>query len=565
MQAEVIKMIFDIAAGLGIFLLGMKNMSEGMQAVAGDRLRKLINAITGNRLMGCAVGTGITCLVQSSSITTVMVVGMVNAGLMSLTAAISVVMGANIGTTITGWILVLKIGKYGLPILGISAFFYLFSKNNRLRYLSMIFLGIGMVFFGLHEMKEGFKPLRDMPFFLQWFSAFQATSYLGVLKCCLAGAVLTAIVQSSSATLGITIGLASTGVIPFETAAALVLGENIGTTVTAYLASLGATTAAKRASYAHIMFNVIGVAWITLVFAPYMKGVEFVAHHFMGIDTGLIQSKAVEHENFAPYVTACIAMVHTGFNVVNVLLFLPLVGYLAAFLTRMVPSEAADEAPHLTHLDVRMLDTPSISLEQSRKELARMAESVETMMGHLRTCLSSGERDEALENKIFHREELLDVFQQEVVEFLSGLLSGSVTLEEMEEGRGQLRAADEYESLGDYITAILKLHLRLSNNDMKLSDEGKKEILDLHDHVADYVLLINDAMRQGQMEILSKARTRGDAITHSVREYRTAHLTRMSAGGVNPLKSLVFTDMLNAYRRIKDHSLNLAEVVAGEK
>lgn len=565
MQTEVIGMVFNIAAGLGIFLLGMKHMSEGMQAVAGGRLRRLINAITGNRLMGCGVGVGITCLVQSSSITTVMVVGMVNAGLMSLAAAISVIMGANIGTTITGWILVLRIGKYGLPILGISAFFYLFSKNDRLRLTAMIFLGVGMVFFGLHEMKEGFKPLRDMPEFLQWFSAFSTESYLGVLKCCLAGALLTAIVQSSSATLGITIGLASTGVIPFETAAALVLGENIGTTITAYLASLGASTAAKRASYAHIIFNLMGVAWITLIFAFYIRGVYYFAENIMGIDIGIVASGAVEHEQYAPYVTACIAAVHTGFNVVNVLLFLPFVGYLASFLLRVVPDKGTREIPHLTHLDVRMLDTPAISLVQSSKELKRMAESVEKMLSHLRVCLEGEVRDEAVENKVFHCEELLDVFQKEVVEFLSSLLSSSVTHNEMEEGRGQLRMADEYESVGDYICAILKLHLRMTKNDLRMSAEGKREILELHDQVADYVNLINEAAEERQAEILSKAHTRGDAITHSVRDYRSAHLTRMSKGDVSPLKTLVFTDMLNAYRRIKDHTLNVAEVLAGEK
>ena len=209
-------MIFGILGGLGIFLLGMKNMSEGMQAVAGNRLRKLINAITNNRLIACGVGTIATCLVQSSSITTVMVVGMVNAGIMNLVQAIGVILGANIGTTITGWILVIKIGKYGLPILGISALFYLFTKHERIRYTAGICLGLGMIFFGLQLMKNGFSPLKDMPAFTEWFARFSPTGYFGVLKCCLVGAVLTAIVQSSSATLAITMGLAYSGVIDHD-------------------------------------------------------------------------------------------------------------------------------------------------------------------------------------------------------------------------------------------------------------------------------------------------------------------------------------------------------------
>ncbi|MHC4153204.1 MAG: Na/Pi cotransporter family protein [Planctomycetota bacterium] len=256
-----IRIILSVIGGLGIFLLGMKNMSEGMQAVAGTRMRKLINAITNNRLIACGVGIAITSLIQSSSVTTVMVVGMVNAGIMNLLQAIGVILGADIGTTITGWILVLQIAKYGLPMMGFSALFYLFSKNERIRYTAMMLLGLGMVFFGLQLMKEGFYPLRNMP---------------DVLRCCLAGTIITAVVQSSSATLGITMGLVGTGVISFETGVALVLGENIGTTITACLASLGASTNAKRAALAHVIIKVIGVAWITAIFPFYINLVKSI-------------------------------------------------------------------------------------------------------------------------------------------------------------------------------------------------------------------------------------------------------------------------------------------------
>ncbi|HHK42401.1 MAG TPA: Na/Pi cotransporter family protein, partial [Planctomycetaceae bacterium] len=217
----------------------MKNISDGLQAVAGNRLRRMISLVTDNRLLAVGVGTLVTMIVQSSSITTVLVVGLVNSGFMSLTQAIGVVFGANIGTTITGWVLVLKIGKYGLPLAGASAFGYLFISRDRLRYLCMGAMGVGMVFFGLELMKDGFSIIKDLPAFEQWFERFTADSYIGVLKCAAIGCILTFIVQSSSATLGITIGLAQIGVIPFQTAAALVLGENIGTTITAWLASFG--------------------------------------------------------------------------------------------------------------------------------------------------------------------------------------------------------------------------------------------------------------------------------------------------------------------------------------
>ena len=220
-----IEILLQVVGGLGIFLLGMKNMSEGMQAISGPKLRQMINMATGNRFMAIGMGTLVTCIVQSSSITTVMVVGLVNISVMNLTQAFGVIMGANIGTTITGWVLVLEIGKWGLPILGIAAFFFLFWKGEKIRYLAMGIMGLGMIFFGLELMKNGFKPLRTDPEFIGWFSKFTTDSYFGVLKCCMAGAVLTALVQSSSATLAITIGLATTGIITYPTAAALVLGE----------------------------------------------------------------------------------------------------------------------------------------------------------------------------------------------------------------------------------------------------------------------------------------------------------------------------------------------------
>ncbi|MFQ5637700.1 MAG: Na/Pi cotransporter family protein, partial [bacterium] len=248
----LLDMLFHLIGGLGIFLFGMKSMSDGLQAVAGNTLRRMIALVTDNRLMAVAAGIGLTCLVQSSSITTVIAVGFVNSGFMMLNQAMGVILGANIGTTITGWVLVLKIGKYGLPIVGVAVFFYLFSKNEKVKYIALTALGLGMIFFGLELMKNGFKPLRGMDEFKNWFLAFDSETYLGVLKTAAVGCILTVMVQSSSATLGITIGLAQTGLIGFETAAALVLGENIGTTITAYLASIGASTNAKRAAYFHV-------------------------------------------------------------------------------------------------------------------------------------------------------------------------------------------------------------------------------------------------------------------------------------------------------------------------
>lgn len=544
-----IEMIFKVVGGLGIFLLGMKGMSEGMQAVAGDKLRKMINAITNNRILALGVGAGVTCLIQSSSITTVMVVGMVNAGLMTLVQAIGVILGANIGTTITGWILVLKVGKFGLPLIGIAAFFYLFSKKDRLRFTASIFLGLGMVFYGLQLMKGGFSPLTDMPKFIEWFSRFEPTTYPGVIRCCLVGALLTAIVQSSSATLGITIGLALTGVISFRTGAALVLGENIGTTITAYLASLGTTNSAKRAAYAHILVNLLGVFVVTLLFSPYMQLIERISGGDMSL--GGVAARGI-------------ALTHTGFNVVNAFAFLPLIGFLSKLLYRIVP-EVEAEKTHLTFLDIRMLDTPALGIQQSQKELVRMGNSVVEMAGPLREMLVRQGRDKDSEKAIFDGEAKIDIVQKEIVEFLSNMMSGNITHYVMNRGRKQLRIADEFESISDYITNILKLNLKLLDTKLKMSVDGKKDILDLHDHTATYIEMINTAVRQRDRGILIMAESRGQEITYLMKEYRTRHLERVGTGDTTPLKSLIYTDMLNAYRRIKDHGLNIAEALAGEK
>ena len=552
-------MVFGIIGGLGIFLLGMKNMSEGMQAVAGDKLRKLIAAITNNRLLACGVGTVVTMLIQSSSITTVMVVGMVNAGIMNLMQAIGVILGANIGTTITGWILVLKIGKFGLPLLGISALFYLFSKNERIRYTASIFLGLGMVFYGLTLMKTGFAPIKGMPAFEVWFSHFTPYTYFGVLKVCLVGALLTAIVQSSSATLGITIGLAYTGIIDYPTAAALVLGENIGTTITAFLASLGASANAKRASYAHMLINVIGVFWITAIFFYYIKFIST----FIGVDPTLAVETAGEITY--PNSAKAIAATHTIFNVINVIIFLPFMSLLNKLLYRIVPEKESPQSSKLTFLDVRMLDTPVISLSQSQAEIARMAIDVEEMMNLLKDVIGNSKKSKKKQDRIFELERNLDIVQKEITDFIGHLMTGNIPHSATEQAHSQLRLADEYESVSDYIVTILKLTLKMLDTNEKLSEQGQTEILDLHRAVNEYIDSINTALNTENINILETAETQGNAITVLMKKYRSSHLNRLSLGTCTPIKSLIFTDILNSYRRIKDHILNIAEVVAGEK
>jgi len=488
-----------------------------------------------------------------------MVVGLVNSSVMTLGQAIGVIMGANIGTTITGWILVIKIGKYGLPMLGAGALAYLFSKNEKIKFTAMIFMGVGMVFFGLELMKNGFKPIRTVPEFVEWFSYFQATTYFGVLKAAAVGCALTFIVQSSSATLAITMGLASTGVIDFTTAAALVLGENIGTTITAFLASLGSSTNAKRAAYAHIIFNIFGVIWVTSLFPVYISLVK----SFLGMDPGLM---ALDNgtETY-PYIILGIATVHTGFNIANTAIFIPFIRYLEKFLLNIIPEKAVRQTPKLTMLDDVLIDTPVVAIETTRSEIHRMGEIVDKMMGQLQKAISGEKVNKEFVSKVFHREEALDKIQNEISIFLTGLLAAGLPHEITDEGRQQISMADEYESISDYIVKILKLHLRLRDANLSLPDEDLKDIFELHDDVAAYVRMVTNGCVTRSKEVLFKAHPQSDKITHKVRKIRSQHIDRLSVERKDPLITMIYTDMLNGYRRVKDHALNIAETLAGEK
>ncbi len=553
-------MAMSAIGGLGIFMLGMKYMSEGMQAVAGNSLRRMISLVTNNRLMATGVGTGVTVLVQSSTITTVILVGLVNAGLMQLHQAIGVIMGANIGTTITGWILVLKIGKYGLPILGTAALFYLFSRRDRPRFIAMAIMGLGMVFFGLELMKDGFAPMKDIPMFMDAFEWFRADTYLGVMKCVLIGCVLTLLVQSSSATLGITIGLTATGVIPFTTAAALVLGENIGTTITVILASIGANTAAKRAAAAHVLFNLFGVFWITLIFQWYVRLVARVVENMHGVDPmTATYATAADPIHFGAVMTAGIALTHTGFNLANTAMFLPFLRPFARLLQKVIEDPGVKEVRHLKHLDPRGVNAPVLGLEQSRGEVVNMGKGAVKMAEWIRQIAFVGPRDERLVQKTFHREEVLDNVQHEVVRFLTDLLDGTVPQAVAREGQRQLRIAHEYESMSDRLASILRGINKLREQGLELPGEQLAELRELHEDTTEFVRAITNAFEQRTALPEADAQSTSQALTRKVRSLRSRHLDRMTEHPVDPRVTLIYTGLLTDYRRIRAHATNVHE------
>lgn len=543
----IIQMGSNALGGLCIFLLGMKYLSDGIQAVAGDKMRKMIALVTDNRIAACGTGLFVTTIIQSSSVTTVMLVGLVNAGIMTLQQSIGVILGADIGTTITAWIVAIKVTKYGLLITAISGFFYLFSKNERNRFIAMLIMGLGLVFFGLLLMEKGVEPLRYHSGFISLFSSFSPKTFWGVIKCVFGGAFVTAAVQSSSATVAITITLARAGVIDFDTSVALVLGQNIGTTITAFFASIGTSIQARRVAYAHISIKIMAVILTIPLFFLYLKLLNVIINPNAEIATR-------------------IALSHTIFNVLLVLAFIPFIQHLKQFLEYAFKDKDPNKIQALVKLDKRLMETPVIAIEQSRREVIRMGEVVGAMMNTLKEIISgtAENRKEKIE-ALFNQEEYLDRMQQELVVFLTLLLSQELISKIAKETQEQLKRADEYESVSDYIVVILKLLLRLENAKLALDEKEVKDVLDLHDSVDNYYKFIFKAFCDDLPNIIVAARSRGDAITHQFRQMRSRHLAKLSEKHLDPLICTVYPDILNGYRRMKEHLFTSAEAEMDDK
>ncbi len=559
----LMKMAFSLVGGLGIFLLGMRYMSEGLQTITGPSLRRMIGAVTDNRIAAVITGLLVTCFVQSSSVSTVMAIGFVNSGIMALHQAMGVILGANIGTTITGWVLALKIGKYGLPILGVCAFIYLFSKRERTRYIALAIMGVGMIFFGLELMKNGFKPMKSLPEFQAWFNTFHANSYFGVLKCVAVGCILTFIVQSSSATLGITIALATQGLLDFQTAGALVLGENIGTTITAMLASIGAAANARRAAYFHMLFNVVGVFVMTIIFIPiYIPGIEWLLAKFSGIPD--VMAFKVDEMGVKEYtsITIGIATVHSVFNIANVIIFLPFVRVIARFLERIVPDSPGSDKHYLTGLDFADFETGWAAIERSKFEIDRMGVRTQEMMDNLKAVLEDVDDDVAA-SKIFERENILDNVQKEITAFITDVRGDVLSHELIEESSAHLVLADEYESVSDYITQILKLCIRLREDGLGFLGYQMVEMKSLNDRLNSLFKKIISADDEAVSVVSVTAETEGEAIKKEIRKYRTNHWSQVSEQKMNPLLITSYSDVLVSYRKINDHLVHIASARSG--
>jgi len=556
------EVFFQVFGGLGLFLMGMKFMSDGIQKAAGDGLRKTLGLLTINRYVAIFVGFFITAIIQSSSATTVMVVGFVNAGMMTLVQAIGIILGANIGTTATGWLVVLPIVKYGLPIIGAGVVLRFISKKMTIKYIGEILFGLGILFLGMTTMTQGFAPLRNHPGFISFFTLVSGSDYLHILLGVAVGTLTTFVVQSSSATIGIAIALASQGLLNFEGAASLVLGDNIGTTITALLASIGANYHAKRAAIAHTCFNVFGVIVILIFFYPFIR---FVDSFVPGLPD-MVDSTGAK-PNIGPH----IAMFHSMFNITNVVVFSFLIGFLAKVVTYIIPEPKVKEkkgAFRFSHIHYGLIDTPSIGIAESEKELVSMANQVKKNGVRVQKLLSGEEKGEEIYKKIENNENLIDEYRKMITSFLLSLSQKSLSEKDSHVVGNYITAAANLEKFGDYLVNITIQYRNFINNGLVLSSQGKAEITRLTARIMDYYERAVKALEGDLVNIddfLKKAEAEKKDIKKEIREIKFAHFNRLKEGTCKEDASLAFVEMLTNLDGMTSQVHNIAEISSGQK
>jgi phosphate:Na+ symporter len=551
---EPFKMAYTVLGGLGIFILGMKFLSESLQMLSGGLIRKAISSVTTNRFLAVLVGLSVTAFVQSSSITSVMVVGLTNAGLMQLSQAIGVILGANIGTTITGWILAVKIGKYGLLLVGVGIFPMLFVKNERISGIAKVIVALGMIFFGLEIMSDAFMPLRDAEGFRNLMLLLDGQSLPSLLGCVAIGCLMTMAIQSSSAMLGITMALATTGAIPMQTAVALVLGENIGTTITAQLAALGSTVNARRAAVAHSMFNALGVLIIILLFSPFISLVEAIVPG---------AADFVNNEGVRPYIAAHIAFGHSFFNISATLIMLPFIQYLEKVVVKVVPETGGAGKGPFKYFGPPGSMPVAMGVSMVHEELKRMLGDVRQALQHVASLLQPDLKGrERLCQMVKAIEEEADIMQKEITTFTTSLMqAGKASQEQADRAYAYIRAADELESITDYAASLCSYMKRLEKNELDFSEDGWKNLSSFHTEVSAFFTMVGNVLQGEEDAGTSTVLKEAGRLNELANAIRDAHLGRMKAGSCSALSALIFSDMAIALRRIKNHTVNLHEAL----
>ena len=536
------EIVFHFLGGLGLFLYSIKTMGDGLQQAAGDRLRFYIDKYTSNPFFGILVGIGMTALIQSSSGVTVITVGLVSAGLLTLRQAIGIVMGANIGTTVTSFIIGFKLGDYALPMLFLGAVCLFFTKNRSINNIGRIIFGVGGIFFALNLMSGAMEPLKDLQVFRDYMVELSKNPILGVFV----GTGLTLLIQASSATIGILQNLYASNLIDLQGALPVLFGDNIGTTITAIIASLGANIAAKRVAAAHVAFNVIGTIICIIFLVPFTALIQW----FEGA------------LNLAPEMT--IAFAHGTFNITNTILQFPFIGALAFVVTKLIPGEDEVVKYEPLYLDQQLIkQAPSIALGNAKKELLHLGNYAAKAFDLSYDYIIKS--DEKLAEKGHKTEEAINTIDEQLTRYLISLSGEALSQKESEILTNILDSSRDLERIGDHAEALINLNDYLQRKNVQFSEAALDELAEIYLKTSEFV---KDALESVENNDLEKAQAlieRHKDINKMERVLRKTHIKRLNNGECSTQAGVNFIDIISHYTRVSDHAMNLAEKVLAEQ
>lgn len=549
------EILFAFLGGLALFLFGLRFMSDALQSVAGDKMRAILEQGTRNPVRGVLTGTLVTGLIQSSSATTVLTVGLVNAQLLTLRQAIGVIMGANIGTTLTAYLIGFNLQDFALPILAAGALLFMFAKNKKLQLIGQAVFGFGVLFFGLNIMGEGMKPLKDLPIFTGLMSSIENNSIIGVLI----GMGFTFIVQSSSATIGVLQELAYQGAVTYHQAVPILFGDNIGTTVTALLASIGTSVAARRTALTHFVFNVIG----TIIFLPlFLLGIfEKMVIFFTNYLFVLLPGFAGTWETLN--IKLQIAQTHAVFNISNTLIHLPLVAVLAYIVTKLIPDSPEEVKEYeARYIDRRFLNNPAVALAQAARETLRMGELAREAFHNAIAYFEN--RKEELFNRSVELEETVDYLERAITDYIVLVSQKQLSKEDSNRAFILLQSLNDIERVADHCENIIEQADYAARCNVNFSGEAKEELNNMITLTEKTLGLALQALEKENSSMAREVIKNEQKIDEMQADYRKAHIKRLNELKCNGNNGAVFLDMLTNLERISDHSRNIAGYVLGE-
>ena len=565
--------IFTLLGAMGMFLYGMNLMSSGLQKAAGDKLRGFLTAMTSNPFKRVMTGVGITALIQSSSATTVMVVSFVNAGLLTLVQAIGVIMGANIGTTITAWMVSLLGFKADISILAVPlmllGFLFSNSKNNQHKNIGELIVGFSLLFLGLSFMKESVPDLKQTPEVLEFVKMWSGYGFWSVLIFLGVGTVLTLILQSSSATMAITLIMLSMGWIPFPMACAMVLGENIGTTITANIAASVGNPSAKRAAMSHTIFNVFGVIWALIFFRPFLSLVGKIIE-FLGFPNPASADFIVTEPDGATGTAALygLSMLHTLFNTINTLVLVWFTGLIAKVVTKIIKEpENKEEKPYrLMYINAGPLATPELATEQAIKEIIHFAKISRNGLGYARAAINETETDkfEELRSKLVKYEEISDRIEYEIANFLNAVSEGEISESTSYKIKAMYKIIGELESLGDSGESISRILSRRNIHNKSFDPETIKKInamIDLVDHAYSVMIDNLNMAENSTLEEISNAYAAEERINVLRDNLREEEINSLENNRKNYQTSVYYMDIVSELEKMGDFMINISQAL----